>query len=146
MATIKKTLQGAVKIPATSDTYVLELPTTNFPPSPGTNPLDLFAIEEVWIEVGEVGVAPTGLTTIQLPPIQYFNGGWNPKIYITHVNQTLGSVLIPTPADPGATPPIVEGFINGNGSLAMTENGQSALVKITNDNNYAVWVTPIVAP
>ena len=142
MATIQKTLQAVVKIPATADTFVFSLPTENFPPSPGSNPLDLFAIEEVWIEVGVVGVAPVGQTTIKLPPIQYFNGGWNPKIYITNVNQTNGTLVIPTPADPSATPPIVQGYVNGGASVEVTDNGQSAFVKIVNSDNYAVFLTP----
>jgi len=143
---VQKTLQGVVKVPAVNAQYVFSLPLQNFPPSPGSQPLDLIQIEEVWIEVGEIGVPSTGSPTIQLPPIQYFNGGWNPKIYITNVNNDYGTTIIPTPEDALAVPPIVAGYVNGSLGVSIDYQSQSAFVKIVNSDNYAVFLTPVVIP
>ena len=120
---ITKILQGVVNITESGD-YNLVLPNSI---GRVQNSLAILNIDEVFITVQENINA-----NIYLPPISSFSNAWNCKIYLVSKGST---VLYPTNLIDGNT-----NYINYFSQQEVNQ-GATAYIHISNNENYALWLS-----
>jgi hypothetical protein len=134
-----RTLKGVVKLaPLDSTKYYFELQQLSGTKLP--NSLDNVVLEEVFINVDTSNAG----CKIYLPAISTFNLAWNAKIYITWVAGGDYPTIFSyegTPL-PNFTLPDV---INGSDSQKIDTLSQTAFLRITEEHNWAFFLTSIPA-
>jgi hypothetical protein len=134
-----RTLKGVVKLaPLDSTKYYFELQQLSGTKLP--NSLDNVVLEEVFINVDTTNAG----CKIYLPAISTFNLAWNAKIYITW---TAGGDAPPVYSYEGTPLPnfTLPDYINGIDSQVMGVVGQTAFLRITEEHNWAFFLTSIPA-